>query len=240
VLLAVVLLVVLALGELVEGTPARRRWYVRAAAPLLALAMLAVVRPWDPVLAADEPSERVVAPSPGPAVAAAPELTTGRQVLSSAELTLPDASALRRAEEVELCADIRFGTFARESTGRIEVRIALGGRSVPMTLDSATFVDNATERVCWSLGDGSEAVARLDGTALVSVRGLDPSPAPTVMLADGDRPDITLVLRWVETPAWNAPLVRALPRAVAVLLALVLVGWSWGLSPRAAERARPR
>jgi hypothetical protein len=227
VLLAVVLLAILAAGELGRGAPPRGRTGVRIAAPLLALLMLLAGRLWEPVLVADASLERVVAPSPGPAVAAAPELTTGVQVLYDAELQLPDAAALRRADAVELCADVRFGTFARTNTGRVEVRLALDGRTLPTTLDSATFVDNATERVCWPVGSGPEVIPLLGRGVLIGVRGLDASPAPTVVLAADGRPDITMVLRWQEEPTWVSALVRATPMTAAVLLGSALIVWSW-------------
>jgi hypothetical protein len=130
--------------------------------------------------------------------------------------------------DVALCADIRFGTYRRVNTGRVEVRAQLGDRTVTTTVDSAGLVDNAAEPVCWSLGSGPQALDQLVPLTLISVRGLDPAPAPTVMLTAEGVPDIVAVLRWDEPARWNAPLVRDLPRALAVLLSVVLMLWAWG------------
>lgn len=231
VLLVLVLLAVLALAELAAGAPARRRWLTRVAAPVIALLMVATARLWDPVLALADPVEQVISAIPGPALSATPELAADRQILHAVQLQLPDTRELQRARSVHVCADIRFGTYGRSNTGAVDVRFSLAERTVGATIDSATLVDNAIERVCWDIGAGPEALDELQPLTIISLRGLGPGPAPALMLGGDGSPDITVAVRWVEPLRWNAPLVQNAPMALAVLLGAVLLAWSWGPGP---------
>jgi hypothetical protein len=240
VLLVIVLLAVLAAAELVVGGPSERRRLARIVAPLLALVMVATARLWDPVLSPDTRSERAVSSAPGPAIDAAPELTTGRQVLHAVDIDAPTEAELRRAHSIELCADVRFGTYRRPNTGRVEVRLQLRDEALTATVDGATLVDNAVESVCWPLGEGAAALDRIDPLMLVTIRGLDPGPAPTVLLDADGVPDVVLMLRWDEPLRWNAALVRGAPLALAWTLGLVLIVWSWSApATRPAGLLRP-
>ena len=223
--LAAILLVVVGIAELASEDPTRRTRAARVVAPVLLIGMLAVGRAWDPMIRTTQ--EWVASPVPGPAVAAAPELTTGRQVLHALEVVLPDPVALRRAIDVEVCADVRFGTYGRINDGRVEIRLAVQGGIESEVLEGRSLADNAVERVCWPLGDGPAALDGLHEGVLIGVRGLDPSPAPTVLLTAAGDPDIALLVRWEDPNRWGTTLVRGAPVLLAMLLGTILVAWSW-------------
>lgn len=223
----VILLVIVATGEILTGTTGEHRpavaRYPRSSAALAVLALFWVASWWQPSLVSDDPVELELTVPVGPPVGASAPVSTRSPFLYLVDVDLPAAAALDDVDHVDVCSDIRFGTFERDGTASMTARLQLAGASREAIIDGSTVADNAVHRVCWPLGRPSDVAELLAAAPILALEVMAEEVGPAVLLAVDGSPDVRMLLRWEAPPRLSDDLVRILPGATAVLLASILI-----------------